>query len=228
MRGVGVAGLGRSRGGFTSKPHLSADGHCRPLSLIVTPGQRADCTRFMPVLEKIRVPGPGPGRPRKKPDSLAADKAYGNGPLREYLRRRGIRRTLPEKTASQAARLRTGSRGRAGCLVRGKRSAVARPVVSGSRLMRVREWRKAVPSLVFGCGKRSASRPSKGATACGPRSRTVRWNTRREPREGVGQVAAEGDGTVPAHPLQPAAGGVPARPGRRPAAEGAGGPSGRG
>ncbi|MFE9138501.1 IS5 family transposase [Streptomyces sp. NPDC007355] len=109
--GAGGEGLGRSRGGFTSKLHLSADGHCRPLSLIVTPGQRADCTQFKPVLEKIRVPRPGVGRPRKKPDSLAADKAYSNGPIRQYLRRRGIRHTIPEKTDSQAARLRKGARG---------------------------------------------------------------------------------------------------------------------
>ncbi|KJY18819.1 transposase [Streptomyces katrae] len=63
------------------------------------------------MLEKIRVPRIGPGRPRKKSDSLAADKAYSDGPCREYLRRRGIRHTIPEKTDSQAARLRKGSRG---------------------------------------------------------------------------------------------------------------------
>ncbi|MEV0447498.1 IS5 family transposase [Streptomyces sp. NPDC050600] len=90
---------------------LSADGRCRPLSLTVTAGQRADCTQFVPVLEKIRVPRLGPGRPRKKPASVAADKGYSNGPCREYLRRRGIRHTVPEKTDSQAARLRRGSRG---------------------------------------------------------------------------------------------------------------------
>ncbi|MCX4502044.1 IS5 family transposase [Streptomyces anulatus] len=104
-------GLGRSRGGFTSKLHLSADGRCRPLSLVVTPGQRADCTQFQPVLEKIRVPRLGSGRPRKAPDSVAADKAYSNGPCRNYLRRQGIRHTIPEKTDSRAARLRKGSRG---------------------------------------------------------------------------------------------------------------------
>lgn len=81
------------------------------MSLVLTPGQRADCTQFKPVLEKIRVPRVGPGRPRKKPDSLAADRAYSNGPCREYLRRRGIRHTIPEKTDSQAARLRKGSQG---------------------------------------------------------------------------------------------------------------------
>ncbi len=90
---------------------MSADGRCRPLSLIVTAGQQADCTQFVPVLEKIRVPRRGPGRPRKKPDSVSADKAYSNGPCREYLRRRGIRHAIPEKTDSQAARLRRGSRG---------------------------------------------------------------------------------------------------------------------
>lgn len=103
--------MGRSRGGFISKVHLSADGRCRPRSLVITPGQRADCTQFKPVLEKIRVPKLGPGRPRKKPDSLAADKAYSNRPCREYLRRRGIRHAIPEKADSQAARLRKGSRG---------------------------------------------------------------------------------------------------------------------
>ncbi|MFF0049797.1 IS5 family transposase [Streptomyces sp. NPDC005498] len=109
--GAGGEGLGRSRGGFTSKFHLSADGRCRPLSLVVTPGQRADCTQFQTVLAKIRVPRVGPGRPRTKPDSITADKGYSNGPCREYLRRRDIRRTIPEKTDSQAARLRKGPRG---------------------------------------------------------------------------------------------------------------------
>ncbi|GGU46303.1 IS5 family transposase [Streptomyces coeruleorubidus] len=109
--GAGGEGLGRSRGGFTSKLHLSADGRCRPLSLVITGGQRADCTQFTTVLEKIRVPRTRPGRPRTKPDSLAADKAYSNGPCRTYLRRRGIRHTIPEKSDSQAARLRKGSCG---------------------------------------------------------------------------------------------------------------------
>ncbi len=46
-----------------------------------------------------------------KPDSLSADKAYSNGPVREYLRRQGIRHTIPEKSDSQVARMRKGSRG---------------------------------------------------------------------------------------------------------------------
>ncbi|GGN64778.1 IS5 family transposase [Streptomyces albiflavescens] len=103
-------GLGRSRGGFTTKIHLSADGRCRPLSLLITPGQRADCTQLQAVLEKIRVPR-SIGRPRHKPDTVAADKAYSNSLIRRYLRRRHIRHAIPEKSDFRAARLRKGARG---------------------------------------------------------------------------------------------------------------------
>lgn len=51
------------------------------------------------------------GQPREKPDGLAADRAYSNGLVREYLRRWGIRHTIPEKTDIQAARLRNDARG---------------------------------------------------------------------------------------------------------------------
>ncbi|MFD3454802.1 hypothetical protein ACFWVC_21825 [Streptomyces sp. NPDC058691] len=71
---------------------------CRSLPLIATLGQRADCTHFKQVLDKIRVPKIGPGRHHKKPDSLMADKAYINGPCRPYLRRGGIWHTIPAKT----------------------------------------------------------------------------------------------------------------------------------
>jgi hypothetical protein len=56
-------------------------------------------------LDKIWVPRPV-GRPRRKPGSVAADKAYSNSLIRRYLRRRGISPTIPEKSDSQAARRR--------------------------------------------------------------------------------------------------------------------------
>ncbi|GGQ36743.1 IS5 family transposase [Streptomyces mutabilis] len=109
--GAGGEALGRSRGGFTTKIHLSADGRCRVLSLLLTAGQRADCTQFEPVMERIRVPRLGPGRPRTTPDSVSADKAYSNRRTRRYLRRRGIRHVIPEKSDQAVNRVR---RGRAG------------------------------------------------------------------------------------------------------------------
>ncbi|MFJ2093248.1 transposase [Streptomyces sp. NPDC087901] len=97
--GGGAAGeaLGRSRGGLTTKIHMAADGRRRPLSLVIAPGQRADCTQFDQVLEHIRVPRLGLRRPRRLQDSIGADRANSNGVISVYLRRRGIRHVIPEK-----------------------------------------------------------------------------------------------------------------------------------
>ncbi|WP_225859656.1 transposase [Streptomyces albicerus] len=78
--------------------------------MLVTSGQRADCTQFEPVMDKTRVPRTGLGRPRRTPDSVSADKAYSNRTIRAYLRNRGIRHVIPEKKDHKAARLRRGSR----------------------------------------------------------------------------------------------------------------------
>jgi transposase len=48
--------LGRSRGGLTTKIHLACEQGQRPLSLLVTAGQRGDSPQFVAVLEGIRVP----------------------------------------------------------------------------------------------------------------------------------------------------------------------------
>ncbi|WP_372516219.1 IS5 family transposase [Streptomyces noursei] len=109
--GAGGEALGRSPGGFTTELHLSADGRCRPLSMLVTPGQRADCTQFEPVMERIRVPRLAAGRPRTTPDSVSADKGYSNRRTRAYLRNRGIRHVIPEKVDQAAGRRRRGSAG---------------------------------------------------------------------------------------------------------------------
>ncbi|WP_235445025.1 IS5 family transposase [Streptomyces sioyaensis] len=109
--GAAHEGLGRSRGGLTTKLHLAAEGKCRPLSLVITPGQRADCTQSEKVLDKIRVPRTRSGRPRCTPDSVGADKAYSNRGIRAYLRRRSIRHVIPEKRDQQVGRRRRSSFG---------------------------------------------------------------------------------------------------------------------
>ncbi|MFC8866566.1 transposase [Streptomyces sp. NPDC057148] len=90
-------GLGRSRGGFTTKLHLTVEQGQKPMSIVVTAGQRGDSPQFEPVLDKIRVPRLGPGRPRTRPNRVRADKAYASRKNRAYLRRRGIRCTIPDK-----------------------------------------------------------------------------------------------------------------------------------
>ncbi|MDX3641728.1 IS5 family transposase [Streptomyces sp. MB09-02B] len=96
--------LGRSRGGLTTKIHLACDGKGRPLALLLTPGQRHDSTCARPLLERIRVPRNGPGRPRSRPDQVIADKAYSSRGFRAYLRKRGIACTIPEKNDQQRHR----------------------------------------------------------------------------------------------------------------------------
>jgi transposase len=63
------------------------------------------------VLEAISVPRIGPGRPRRTPDRVLADKAYSSKANRDYLRRRGIKATIPIKTDQEANRRKKGAAG---------------------------------------------------------------------------------------------------------------------
>ncbi|WP_420538133.1 transposase [Nonomuraea pusilla] len=67
----------------------------------MTAGQRGDSPQFEIVLSRIRVSPPGPGRTRTRPRRVRADKAYASRKNRAYLRRRGIRCTIPDE-ADQA------------------------------------------------------------------------------------------------------------------------------
>lgn len=103
--------LGRSRGGFTTKIHLAADGRCRPLAVLLTPGHYGDGPQLQPVLEQLSVPRIGVGKPRTRPDHVLADKAYTSRENRRYLRRRGISHTIPERLDQRRHRRNRGSRG---------------------------------------------------------------------------------------------------------------------
>ena len=103
--------LGRSRGGLTTKVHLAVDGRGLPISIIVGPGHGGDDPQLLPLLDAIRVPRIGPGRPRKRPDHVIADKAYSHPSTRAALRQRRITHTIPEKSDQIAHRARRGSRG---------------------------------------------------------------------------------------------------------------------
>ncbi|MFF9395992.1 methyltransferase domain-containing protein [Streptomyces griseoluteus] len=58
-------GLGRSRGGLSTKVRLVSDSHARPLALHVTAGQAGDATAFEAVMagsgQRYLELGPGPG-----------------------------------------------------------------------------------------------------------------------------------------------------------------------
>ena len=67
--------------------------------------------QFVAVLEAIRVPRLGLGRPRSRPLRVRGDKAYSSRTNRAYLRRRGIRCTIPEPADQAGHRKRRGTNG---------------------------------------------------------------------------------------------------------------------
>lgn len=98
--------LGRSKGGFSSKIHLRCDGNGLPLTFLLTVGERheADVRRalsrvvvFEQLMEQGSVKRVGSGRPRLRPKRVVGDKGYSSRKIRSYLRRRGIRLSIPRK-----------------------------------------------------------------------------------------------------------------------------------
>jgi len=108
---AGRDGLGRSRGGLSTKIHLAADRRCRPVARILSPGQHGDCPRFIPLLEAIRISRRGLGRPRTRPGAAMGDKAYSSAANRAYLRKRGITAVIPVKEDQKKHRRARGSAG---------------------------------------------------------------------------------------------------------------------
>ncbi|MFJ6940550.1 IS5 family transposase [Streptomyces sp. NPDC101132] len=94
--------LGRSRGGFTTKLHLAVEQGQKPMSIVLTAGQRGDSPQFEPVL------GEGPRAPhRAGPPARPPQPSPGGQGVRlpqdcAYLRRRGIRCTIPTRPTRPA------------------------------------------------------------------------------------------------------------------------------
>lgn len=104
-------GVGRSRGGLSTKIHQVADGAGRPLVVLIGPGQGADSPLFPVLLEHLRVARAGRGRPRTRPDRVRGDKAYSSRANRSLLRRRGIGAVIAEPDDQIRHRKRRGSAG---------------------------------------------------------------------------------------------------------------------
>ncbi|MFD0733267.1 transposase [Planotetraspora mira] len=100
--------LGRFRGGLSTKIHLVADRRCRPLARILSPGQHGDSPYFQRVLNTIRIVRRGLGRPRRRPATVLADKAYSSRSNRATCagvasRRSSRSRRISRSTASSGA-----------------------------------------------------------------------------------------------------------------------------
>jgi transposase len=91
--------------------HLAVDGRGLPMAIVLTAGQSGDNPQLLPLLDQVSVARAGPGRPRRRPDRVVADKAYSHPSTRAALRRRGIAFTSPERSDQIAHRKAKGSAG---------------------------------------------------------------------------------------------------------------------
>ncbi|MGO2069702.1 IS5 family transposase [Glutamicibacter arilaitensis] len=103
-------GIGRSRGGLSTKIHQLVDDNGLPLVTLITPGQAGDSPMLLPLLEQLRVKRDN-GRPRTRPDAIRGDRAYSSRAIRSHLRGRGIKAVIPEPRDQQGHRRRRGSHG---------------------------------------------------------------------------------------------------------------------
>ncbi len=69
----------------------------KPVTFVLTPGQQHEATVFEQLMTGGMVKRPGGGRPRVRPKRVCGDKGYSSRKIRSYLRRRGIRYTIPRK-----------------------------------------------------------------------------------------------------------------------------------
>ena len=95
---------------MTTKLHLTFDGRGRPLSVVLTAGQRHESTQLEATLDRIRVPRKR-GRPRKRPKQVVCDKGYSYPKCRKALRKRGIRHVIPERKDQREQRRKKGPDG---------------------------------------------------------------------------------------------------------------------
>ena len=75
---------------------MRAEGHGKPVVIVLTPGQAHETTAFEQLLDQGAVKRRR-GRPRLRPRRIVGDKGYNSRKIRQYLRRRGIRVTIPRK-----------------------------------------------------------------------------------------------------------------------------------
>jgi putative transposase len=100
----GDHGIGRSRGGLTTKVHALVDAGIHPVALLLSAGQAGDNPRLVPLLDALAQAG-------YRPAHLLADKAYSHPSTRRELRRRRIRHTIPERSDQVQRRKDKGSAG---------------------------------------------------------------------------------------------------------------------
>jgi transposase len=87
--------LGRSRGGFSTKAHITCDGQGHPLNVTLSPGQTHETQRFTETWDTTEV-FDETLKYLVQPAALAGDKAYRSGKIVEQIESEGVTPVIPE------------------------------------------------------------------------------------------------------------------------------------
>lgn len=82
------------------KAHAVVSSNSLPLAIILGAGNEHDSRRFEQVVSSVRI-NMGRGRPKTRPEEVLADAAYDTESIRCYLRRRGIKSSIPSNKRNQ-------------------------------------------------------------------------------------------------------------------------------
>ncbi|MFJ5035203.1 IS5 family transposase [Streptomyces sp. NPDC088560] len=85
---TGPSPVDRARTG--SKHHLITEAHGIPLAVSLTGGNRNDVTQLIPLIQAVPPVRGRRGRPRRRPDTLYADRGYDHDKYRRQVRAVGI------------------------------------------------------------------------------------------------------------------------------------------
>ncbi|RRD47227.1 IS5 family transposase, partial [Arachnia propionica] len=101
---VGPSPVDRGKNG--SKYHLLTDSRGIPLAVILSADNTHDSKQFEPLLDQApAIKTPGPGRRRRRPEKLLADKGYDYTRCRRHLRRLGIKSRIARRGVDSSQRL---------------------------------------------------------------------------------------------------------------------------
>lgn len=67
------------------------------MTVVLPPGQRHETTAFETLMAQGAVKRVGRGRPKLRPRRLIGDKGYSSRKIRHYLRKHGVRITIPRR-----------------------------------------------------------------------------------------------------------------------------------
>ena len=100
---TGPSPVDRGRPG--SKQHLLVDATGIPLACSVTGGNRNDVTQLIPLLDAVPAVGGVSGRPRRRPESVIADRGYDHDKYRRLVRQRGVKPVIARRQTEHGSGL---------------------------------------------------------------------------------------------------------------------------